>query len=88
MPEKERLPIATDPVSQSMANVAGEQRDQVFIAIVTGNSGNLVLLRRPGQAAADPYGWPKISGVAVVAGNEVLCVRVGGLGVVIGQVVR
>ncbi len=54
-------------------------RERVWIGIVDSTSGNLIKVRRNGQAAADSQFYAAASGLAatVVANDEVLVMAVG-----------
>ncbi len=66
-----------------------KHREDVFRATVTGTSGNLVTIRRTGQASADPQSYPALASYSMPAANdEVIVMRVGDGLIVIGKVVR
>lgn len=63
--------------------------ERVFRATVTGVSGNLVTIQRPGQAAADAQSYPRlVSYTTPTAADEVLVVRLGDGWLVVGKVTR
>lgn len=64
-----------------------DQDRQLFRAVVVANSGNTVQIQRTGLAA-DTQFYPKLFGVTVIAGNEVLVARLGSGFVVVGQIIR
>ena len=64
-------------------------RERVFRATVTGVSGNLVTIQRPGQASADTQSYPRLVSYATpAAADEVLVVRLGDGWIVVGKVTR
>lgn len=75
-------------IKEVVKNVRQENEEQITRGIVTGNVGNQVTLKRLGATDADPTSWPKMSGVTVTAGDEVLIVKSGGGFIVIGKVLR
>ena len=60
-----------------------------FRATVTGTSGSLVTIQRPGQASPDPESYPRLASYsAPAAPDEVLVMELGGSCLVIGKIVR
>lgn len=69
--------------------VDGMFRERVFRATVTGVSGNLVTIQRPGQTAADTQSYPALASYgSPTATDEVLVIRLGDGWVVAGKIVR
>ena len=63
--------------------------ERVFRAIVTGTSGNKVLIKRAGQAAADTQAYARLVSYATpAADDEVLVIEVGGGPLVVGKITR
>ena len=59
------------------------------VATVTGTSGNLVTIRRTGEAASDAQSYPKLAAYAAPAnGDECLCLNLGASTLIIGKVSR
>ena len=59
------------------------------VATVTGTSGNLVTIRRTGEAASDAQSYPKLAAYAAPAnGDEVLVLQFGAGYIVLGKVTR
>ena len=66
-----------------------EYRARVFRATVTGTSGNLVTVQRPGQGSADAQSYPRLASYSSpVNGDEVLVIRLGDGLIVAGKVSR
>ena len=87
-PERPRSdPTIADWVAEA---VERWHRGVVMRAIVTGNNSNEVNIRREGYTNADARSYPKLAGVSVAAGDEVIMIDVTGRGgwVVLGKVVR
>ena len=59
-----------------------------FRAIVTGTSGDMVTIRRLEAATGETELRARVSGAALIAGDEVLCVPVNGKPVVVGKLLR
>lgn len=76
------------PIKEVVKNVRQENEEQITRAVVVANVGNQVELKRMGASDKDPTSWPKLSGVTVVVGDEVLIVKTGGGFIVIGKVLR
>lgn len=67
----------------------GYWRQRLFRAVVTGTSGNKVLIQRPGQSSADPQSYARLASYSSPQTNdEVLVAQVGGGYIVVGKVVR
>lgn len=59
-----------------------------FRAIVSATSGGRVQIQRLGAATAETELYARVAGFDVVAGDEVLCLAIGGKPVVIGKLQR
>ena len=63
--------------------------ERVFRAAVTGTSGNLVTIQRPGQPAADTQSYPRlVSYTSPTAGDEVVVMKLGGGWIILGEIIR
>ena len=66
-----------------------ESAGEVFRAVVTGTSGNLVTIQRTGQASADTQSYPKLASYSSPSVNdEVIALMVGGTPVILGKLSR
>jgi hypothetical protein len=73
-------------VRETVESILGEF---VFRAIVTGTSGNRVLVRRATQTAADAQAYPRLAAYSSpTVADEVLVIRLGGGFLVVGKIVR
>jgi len=59
----------------------------VFRAVVTGTSGNLVLIRRTGQTVADTQAYARLASYTPSVSDEVMVMWMGGF-IVIGKITR
>jgi hypothetical protein len=63
--------------------------ERVFSATVTGTSGNLVTIKRPGQVAADPQSYPRLVSYATpTAADEVMVLKLGDGWICVGKITR
>lgn len=61
---------------------------RVFRGVVTGTSGNLVYVQRNGQGGPDPSGYPRLDSYTPVVADEVLCMMLESLPIVLGKIAR
>lgn len=61
--------------------------DLIQRVVVTGTNAVELYIQRTGQSAPDAVSYPTLDGVSVIAGDEVILLRVGSGYIVIGKVV-
>ena len=67
---------------------AAMDAEQFFRAVVQGNVGNLVTIRRTGHSVDDAQSYPKLNFTSVNVGDEVIVAKVGSGFVILGQIRR
>ena len=78
-----------NPVADILARFDRLYRERVFRAVVTGTSGEPVIIQRTGQANPDPQAYPRLESYESPAENdEVIVQRVGDGYIVLGKVAR
>lgn len=76
-----------DLVQTILEEVARDQESQIIRASVTGFDGDSVRVKRFNSRVADPTAWPRVDGLVLDIGDEVLAVRMGSGLVIIGRIV-
>lgn len=83
------MPATTNILKQAMELFRQDQREQLFRAVVTGTSGDLVTIQRTGYSTPDTQSYPRLASYSAPQVNdEVIVARVGKGYVVLGEVLR
>lgn len=61
---------------------------RIFRGVVTGTSGNKVYVQRNGQGGPDPSAYPRLDSYTPVVADEVLCMMLESLPIVLGKIAR